>query len=105
MRPRQNQPESTPCGRFRSTPVERQATAFINGWRATRFTSPLPPGVLARLLARKNRLLRLKTKVLPGQRLFHLSNTQEFPGLSFGLSNRYGTGDRWCWRPLTARRE
>jgi len=68
MKTRRNQPESTPRGRFRVTPDERQATMFIGGRHATRFTTALPPGILARLLARKNRLTRPQTSGLVSQR-------------------------------------
>ena len=70
MRPSRNQPESTPRSRFCCTPVERLATTFINGRRTSRFITALPPGVLARLLARKKRLLRLKINDLTGQGTF-----------------------------------
>jgi len=71
MRPRRNQPENTPHGRFRCTPVERPATTFISGRRTIGFTTVLPAGVLARLLARKKRLMRLKTNGLTGQGTFY----------------------------------
>jgi len=71
MSSRRNQPENNPCGRFRCTPVERPATTFFSGRRTIGFTTALPAGVLARLLARKNSLKRLKTNGLTGQGLFH----------------------------------
>ena len=67
MRPSRNQPESTPRSRFCCTPVERLATTFINGRRTSRFITALPPGVLARLLARKKRSMCLKVNDLTGQ--------------------------------------
>jgi len=83
MRPRLNKPETTPCGRFCGTPVERQVTSFIGGWRATRFASPVTPGVLALLFARKNRLSRLEINGLTSQRLFHLPDAQRIFRLKF----------------------
>ena len=71
MRPRRNQPENTPHGRCRCTPAERQATTFTSGRRTARFTIALPAGVLARLLAQKNRLMRLKVNDLTGQGAFN----------------------------------
>ena len=70
MKTRRNQPESTPHGRSRCTSVERLATTFINGRCASRFITALPSGVLARLLARKNRLMRLQINDLTGPRPF-----------------------------------
>ena len=61
MKTRRNLPVNTPRGRCRCTSVERSATAFAMGRCTTRFTICLPPGVLARLLARKSRLVHLKT--------------------------------------------
>jgi len=76
MRPSRNQPENTPCGRFRCTPVERLATTFTSGRRAIGFTTPLPPGVLARLLAQKQRLLRPKSDGLVNQRRPHVPHAR-----------------------------
>ena len=71
MKTRRNQPESTPHGRFRCTPVERLATTFTNGRRTTGFITALPAGVLARLLARKKRSMCLKVNDLTGQGTFY----------------------------------
>ena len=76
MKTRRNQPESTPHGRFRCTPVERLATTFTNGRRTTGFTILLPAGVLARLLARKKRHSRPKSGGLTSQRPMHVPHAR-----------------------------
>ncbi len=83
MSSRRNQPENNPCGRFRCTPVERPATTFFSGRRTIGFTTALPAGVLARLLARKNRLVRLKTNGLTGLRLVQLPTDRRIYPLKF----------------------
>ena len=76
MKTRRNQPESTPRGRFRCTSVERLATTFISGRRTIGFTIPLPPGVLARLLARKTRHSRPKSSGLTSQSPMHVPHAR-----------------------------
>ena len=99
MKTRRNQPENTPRGRFRVTPGERPATTFIGGRHAIRFTTALPPGVLARLLARKNRHARLQTTGLKTQRPRQASMNDEFCNLSAGHSSRYKVVITGVWRP------
>ena len=58
MKSRRNQPANHPGDRcFRASP-KRLATTFAGEQRPTRFVTPLPPGVLVRLLAHRNRLMR-----------------------------------------------
>ena len=82
MKARRNQPENTPRGGIRCTLGKRQATTFAMRKHTIRFTTALlPPGILARLLARKNRLERLKTSSLMSPRLVRLPQIRRFSWL------------------------
>ena len=58
MQFRHNQPIKTPGDRHFCASRDRLATALAGGQRQTKFVTPLPPGVLMRLLAHKTRLSR-----------------------------------------------
>ena len=64
MKLRRNQPATTLRGSYHFAPCERPATASARGRCATRHPLSLPPGLLARLLARKNRLKMFKINAL-----------------------------------------
>ena len=103
MKLRRTQP-ALPCGRFADPMDERLATEFARGRQTTPFAPHLPQGVLARLLARKKRLLRPTPQGPVGLRRRQLPLLGKFPNLSIGQVDRYQTGNMGYWRPLTARR-
>ena len=83
MKVRRNQPENTPRGNRRCILGGRKATTFTIGKHAMRFATALPPGVLARLLARKKRLERPKTTDLTSQRLVQTPDNRRFSWLKY----------------------
>ncbi len=83
MKARQNQPENTPRGSSRCPFGKRQATTFVRGRHPIRFNTALPPGILARLLARKNRLERPKAERLTSRRLVHVTHARRISWLKY----------------------
>lgn len=88
MKLRRNLPVNTPRGRHHCASAERAATTFIHRRTVIRSITVLPPGVLARLLARKNGLLRRKIQAAISLRQMGLPLLDEYRASSFGTRHR-----------------
>lgn len=83
MKPRQNQPVRNPRGGFGYPHAGRVATTSGHGKPTIRFAMSLPPGVLVRLLARQNRLMRANSKTWSVQGSFSLPKADKISRLKF----------------------
>jgi len=88
MKLRRSQPVNTPQRRCHHTSAERPATTFARRRCSTLSARALPAGVLARLLARKNRLLRQKIEGVISLRQMGLPLLDGFRASSSGPKSR-----------------